>query len=101
MKACAPGNGSSEHTNYAWKFQHLRWLHGVAAVQYWECAELDRFETLWVMAELQGKILCLKMFKEKYESPCVAYPPEGHMDFNNILLNQDAAVKLEVDMTIL
>ena len=54
-----------------------------------------------MMAELQGKILCLKMFKEKYESPCVAYPPEGHMDFNNILLNQDAAVKLEVDMTIL
>jgi len=54
-------------------------------VQYWESAELDKIVTLAVMAELQGFIPSLLSIKEKYQSPYVAYLPEGHMNFDNIL----------------
>jgi len=38
--------------------------------------------------------------EEKYESPYVVYLPEGHMDFHDILLYEDAAAKLAVDKAI-
>jgi hypothetical protein len=55
-------------------------------VPHLESAELDRFATLRVMAELQGVILRLLSIEENYESPYVAYPPEEDMIFHDIIL---------------
>jgi len=38
------------------------------------------------MAELQGFTLSFLSMEEKYESPYVVYPPEGHTKFRDILL---------------
>jgi len=56
-------------------------------VQYLESAELNRFGTLTVTAELEGFILSLLSIQENYESPDVVYPPEGHMNLHDIVLH--------------
>jgi hypothetical protein len=66
-------------------------------MQHLQSAELDRFATLRVTAELQGVILSLLSIKEKYESLYVANPPEEHMISHDIRLYEDAAAKLAVD----
>jgi hypothetical protein len=53
-----------------------------------------------VTAELQGFILSLLSIEEKYESPYVVYPPEGHTNYHDIQLYQDAAAMLAVDKAI-
>ena len=70
-------------------------------VQHLESAELHRFGTLRVTAELQWFILSLLSIEEKYQSLYVVYPPEGHTNFHDTLLYQDAAAKLAVDKAIL
>ena len=62
---------------------------------------LRNCRTQWVMAGLQGVILCLLSIEKNYESPYVVYPPERHMYIHNSLLYQDAASKLAVDRAIL
>ena len=51
-------------------------------------------------AELQGVMLSLFSIEEKYESPYVVYPPEGHTYIHYSLLCQDAEAKLAVDKAI-
>jgi hypothetical protein len=48
---------SSKWSHYAGKFHHLMWPQAIELVQCWDSPELDRFGTLWVMAEMQGFIL--------------------------------------------
>jgi len=81
-------------------FEHLRWPHSIELVQYWESAKLDRCGSSIVPAELQGLLLSSLSTKEKYKSPYVVDPPEGHTYFDNILLYKDAAAKLAVDKGI-
>jgi len=67
-------------------FEHLRWLHGIELVKHLESAELDRFGTLKVTAELQEFILSVLSIEEKYISWYVVYFPEGNSYSHNILL---------------
>jgi len=66
MRTCAPAYDFSKCTNYAWMFEHLRWLHGIELVQLLESAELDRFGAWKVMAEFSGFVLSLSSIKDKH-----------------------------------
>ena len=68
--------------------------------QHLESAELDRFGTLRVTAELEVLIVSLLSIEEKYEPPYVVYRLEGHRNFHDILFFQDDAAKLAVDKAI-
>jgi len=81
-------------------FEYLRWPHGIELVQHLESAELDRFGTLRVTAELEGFILRLLSIEKKYESLYVAYPQERHTNFHDILFYWHAVAKLAVDNAI-
>jgi len=69
-------------------------------VQHFGSAELDRFGTSRVTADLQGVILGSLSIEEKYISSYVVYPPEKHIYFHNILLYWDAAAALAIDKAI-
>ena len=51
-------------------------------------------------AELQRVIESSLVIKEKYESPYVVYPPDGHTYIHDSQFCWDAADKLAVDKAI-
>jgi hypothetical protein len=53
------------------------------------------------MTELQGVILSMLLIRENYESPYVAYLPEGHTYIHDSQLYQDAAANEGVDKALL
>jgi len=51
-------------------------------------------------AEWQGFIISLLSIEEKYASPYMVYPPEGHTYLHHILLNYNTAEKLAFNKAI-
>jgi len=100
MKACAQAYDSCKCSNNVSMLDHSRWPHGIELVQPIGSAELDRCETLRVMAELRMMILGLLLIEEIYESPYVVSLLEGHTYFHEIQLYRDAAATLAVDKAI-
>jgi len=75
--------------------EHLMWPHGIELVQHWKSAELNEWRR-----SCKEVILSLLLIEENYESPYVAYPPEGHTYIHDSPLYQDGAAKLAVDKAI-
>jgi hypothetical protein len=60
-------------------FENLSCMDDIELVQHFESAELDRFGTVRVTAELQGFITSLLLIEEKYEYSYMIYLSEGHI----------------------